>query len=91
MSLRFHLSLFPSTLYAHPPMGQAKGILAFIQARHPDKNYDVKGVMSEPVNYDRSPDYVSEGFSDTVSEIVSISAKTTRTMLRTLSLLKTPG
>ena len=72
------------------PMDQAKGILAFVQAKHPDKGYDVKGVMSELVNYDRSPDYVPEGFSDTVSEIVSISAKTTRTLLRTISLLKTP-
>ena len=72
------------------PMDQAKGILAFVQAKHPDKGYDVKGVMSELVNYDRSPDYVPEGFSDTVSEIVSISAKTTRTLLRTISLLKNP-
>ncbi|MCX5815412.1 MAG: ParB/RepB/Spo0J family partition protein, partial [Proteobacteria bacterium] len=28
------------------PMDQAKGILAFIQAKLPDKNYDVDGVMS---------------------------------------------
>ena len=66
------------------PMDQAKGILAYIQAKHPDKGYDVAGVMSELVNYDRSPDYVSEGFSDTVSEITKISAKSIRTTLRTI-------
>ena len=33
-------------LYAHPSMDQAKGILAYIQAKHPDKRYDVDGVMS---------------------------------------------
>jgi hypothetical protein len=44
--------------------------------------------MSELVNYDRSPDYVSEDFSDTVSEKFEISAKSIRTMFCTLSLLK---
>ena len=29
------------------PMDQAKGILAFIQAKHPVKTYDVDGVMSD--------------------------------------------
>ena len=72
------------------PMDQAKGILAFIQAKHPDKNYDVDGVMSELVNYNRSPDYVSEGFSATVAETLEISGKSIRTLHRTISLLKLP-
>jgi len=70
------------------PIDQAKGILAFIQAKLPDKNYDVDGMMSDLINYDRSPEYVSKGFSDTVSETSKISAKSTRTMSRTISLLK---
>jgi len=44
--------------------------------------------MSELVNYKRSSDYVSEDFSDTVSEIAKIYAKSIRTTLRTISLVK---
>ena len=44
--------------------------------------------MSELVNYDWSPDNVSEDFSDTLSEIAEISGKSIRTTLRTISLLK---
>jgi hypothetical protein len=40
------------------------------------------------VNYDLKPDYVSKEFSDTVSEIVKIVGKSTRKLLRTISLLK---
>ena len=29
------------------PMDQAKGVLSFIQAKLPDKNYDVDGVMND--------------------------------------------
>jgi len=36
------------------PIDQAKGILAFIHAKHPDKGYGVTGVMSELVYYNRS-------------------------------------
>jgi hypothetical protein len=69
---------------------QTKGILAFIQAKQPDKGYSVDSVMSEPVNYDRGSEYAAKGFSDTVSEIVGIVGKTTRTLHRTISLLKHP-
>ena len=31
------------------PMDQAKGILSFIQAKHPDDGHDVDGVLSELV------------------------------------------
>jgi hypothetical protein len=44
--------------------------------------------MSDLVNYDLKPNYVSKEFSDTVSEIIRIVGKTTRTVLRALSLLK---
>ncbi|MCX5809539.1 MAG: ParB/RepB/Spo0J family partition protein [Proteobacteria bacterium] len=70
------------------PMDQAKGILAFIQAKLPDKNYDVDGVMSELMCYMRKPEDVSEEVVDTVSTTTQISGKSTRTMLRTISLLK---
>ncbi|MCX5814668.1 MAG: ParB/RepB/Spo0J family partition protein [Proteobacteria bacterium] len=70
------------------PIDQAKGILAYIQAKHPDKGYDLDGVMSELVSYDRRPEDLSKEIADTVSAIAKISAKSTRTLLRTLSLLK---
>jgi len=70
------------------PIDQAKGILAFIQAKHPDKGYDPDGVMGELVNYDRSPNCTSEGFPATVAGAVEISGKSTRTLFRMISLLK---
>ncbi|MCX5809661.1 MAG: ParB/RepB/Spo0J family partition protein [Proteobacteria bacterium] len=70
------------------PMDQAKGILAYIQAKLPDKNYDVDGVMSELVNYNRSPEYVSEEVSFTVKETSEISGKSYPTLFRMISLLK---
>jgi len=44
--------------------------------------------MSELVNYDRGSKYATEGFSETVSEILKISAKSTKTLYNTISLLK---
>ncbi|MCX5810477.1 MAG: ParB/RepB/Spo0J family partition protein, partial [Proteobacteria bacterium] len=70
------------------PMDQAKGILAFIQARHPDKGYDVAGAMSELMSYDRGSEYATEGFSATVAEILKISGKSTKTLFNVISLLK---
>jgi len=70
------------------PIDQAKGILAFFQAKHPDKGYNLDGVMSELVNYNRSPDYVSQEVSLTVRETLEISAKSIQTLHRTISLLK---
>jgi ParB-like chromosome segregation protein Spo0J len=57
------------------PMDQAKGILAYIQAKHPDKNYDVDGVMSDLVMYNRRPADLSEPFASTVDAIIQISGK----------------
>jgi ParB-like chromosome segregation protein Spo0J len=72
------------------PIDQAKGILSFIQARHPDKGYDVDGVMSDLVSYNRRPEDLAEEIADTLSAIAEISGKSTRTLLRTISLLKLP-
>ena len=72
------------------PMDQAKGILSYIQAKLPDKNYDVDGVMSVLVSYDRRPEDLSKEIAETVSAIVEIVGKTTRTVFNGLSLLKTP-
>jgi hypothetical protein len=70
------------------PIDQAKGILAYIQAKHSDKGYDVDGVMSELVNYDRRPEDLSGEIADTLSAIAEISGKSIRTLSRTISLLK---
>jgi ParB family chromosome partitioning protein len=70
------------------PMDQAKGILAFIQAKHPDKGYDVDGVMNELMNYDRRSEDVSKEFAATVAATIEISGKSTRTLHRAMSLLK---
>jgi len=72
------------------PVDQAKGILAYIQAKHPDQNYDVNGVMSELVNYNLASNYVPEGFSKTVLEILQIVGKTVMTLFNVISLLKLP-
>ncbi|MCX5807556.1 MAG: ParB/RepB/Spo0J family partition protein [Proteobacteria bacterium] len=70
------------------PIDQAKGILAYIQAKFPDKNYDVDGVMNDLVSVMRSSDYITEGFSANVAEILEISGKSTKTLFNGLSLLK---
>ncbi|MCX5808094.1 MAG: ParB/RepB/Spo0J family partition protein [Proteobacteria bacterium] len=80
------------------PIDQAKGILAYIQARHPDlsasseaqagKNYDVDGVMNDLIKYDRRPDDLTQEIVETVSTISEIAGKTVRTLFNGLSLLK---
>jgi hypothetical protein len=71
-------------------MDQAKGILAFVQAKHPDKGYDVDGVMNELVVYERRPGDQLEEIRETFSRISEISGKTIRTLYNGLSLLKNP-
>ncbi|MCX5809023.1 MAG: ParB/RepB/Spo0J family partition protein, partial [Proteobacteria bacterium] len=70
------------------PMDQAKGILSFIQAKHPDKGYDMDGVMSELVSYNRRPEDLPEEIAVTVTAIVEISGKSIKTLFNGLSLLK---
>ncbi|MCX5805582.1 MAG: ParB/RepB/Spo0J family partition protein [Proteobacteria bacterium] len=52
------------------PIDQAKGILSFIQAKHPDKNYNLDGVMSELVKYNRKPETLSNAVVSTVDTII---------------------
>jgi hypothetical protein len=70
------------------PIDQAKGILAYIQAKHPDKGYNLDGVMSELVKYNRKPDTLSNTVVSTVDTIIEISAKAYASLFRTISLLK---
>ena len=72
------------------PIDQAQGILSYIQIKLPNKKYDVNSLMSDLVSYDRRPEDISQEFADTVSAIVQIAGKTTRTLLRTISLLTNP-
>ena len=44
--------------------------------------------MNELMNYDRRPEDLSKEIADTLSAIAEISGKSTRTVLRTISLLK---
>jgi len=70
------------------PIDQAKGIFAYIQAKHPDQVYNLDGVMSELVRYDRRHDDMPEETVETVSTVSEIVGKSTRTLFRTISLLK---
>ncbi|MCX5811164.1 MAG: hypothetical protein NT178_01265, partial [Proteobacteria bacterium] len=70
------------------PIDQAKGILAYIQAKHPEKGYDIDGVMSELVMYNRRPEDLPEEIAINVIAISEISGKSIMTLHRTISLLK---
>ncbi|MCX5815897.1 MAG: ParB/RepB/Spo0J family partition protein [Proteobacteria bacterium] len=70
------------------PMDQAKGILAFVQAKHPDKGYDVNGLMNELILYKRRPDDLSDKIAPTVGAIIEITGKSINTLFNGLSLLK---
>jgi hypothetical protein len=70
------------------PMDQAKGILAYIQARHPDKNYDADGMMAELVDIQRRPADLTEEIACTLHAIYKMSAKSYPTLFRTISFLK---
>ncbi|MCX5804790.1 MAG: hypothetical protein NT010_01805 [Proteobacteria bacterium] len=70
------------------PIDQAKGILAYIQAKHPDKGYNLDGVMSDLVKYNRKPETLSDTVVSTVDTVIQISVKSYPTLFRTISLLK---
>ncbi|MCX5816738.1 MAG: ParB/RepB/Spo0J family partition protein [Proteobacteria bacterium] len=72
------------------PIDQAKGILSFVQAKLPDKNYDVDGVMNDLVSYKRRPEDLSDKIAPTVGAIVEITGKSINTLFNGLSLLKLP-
>ncbi|MCX5806201.1 MAG: ParB/RepB/Spo0J family partition protein [Proteobacteria bacterium] len=70
------------------PIDQAKGILTYIQAKHPDKGYDVGGVMSELVRYKLRTDDISNQLTPTVGVIIEITGKSISTLFNIISLLK---
>jgi hypothetical protein len=70
------------------PIDQAKGILAFFQAKHPGNVYSLDGVMSTLVSYSRRPEDLPEEIALTVRAIIKISAKSIQTLHRIISLLK---
>jgi hypothetical protein len=53
-----------------------------------DKNYDVDGVMSELMVYERRPGDQLEEIRETVSRIPEIAGKSTRTMFYWILLLR---
>ena len=72
------------------PIDQAKGILAYIQAKHPDKGYDVDGAMKELVVYERRPEDLIEEIRVNVTQILNITGKSIKSLYNGLSLLKLP-
>ncbi|MCX5806087.1 MAG: hypothetical protein NT010_08480 [Proteobacteria bacterium] len=70
------------------PIDQAKGILAFFQAKHFDKKYSLDGVMSILVDIQLRPEKLSSEITFTVNVISEISGKSYPTLFRTISLLK---
>lgn len=52
------------------PMDQAKGILAYIQAKLPDKGYTVDSLMSDLVSYKRRPEDLSDQVAPTVGAMI---------------------
>ncbi|MCX5812856.1 MAG: ParB/RepB/Spo0J family partition protein [Proteobacteria bacterium] len=70
------------------PIDQAKGILAYIKAKHPDKGYDEDGVMSILMSFNRRPEDLPEEIANTVIAISEIVGKSIMTLHRTVSLLK---
>jgi hypothetical protein len=70
------------------PIDQAKGILAYIQAKHPDKGYNLNGVMSELVVYERRQEDLPQEIRVTVTQISKIAGKSIKTLFNMISLLK---
>ncbi|MCX5806980.1 MAG: ParB/RepB/Spo0J family partition protein, partial [Proteobacteria bacterium] len=68
------------------PIDQANGILAYIQAKHPDKGYNLDGVMSVLVVYERRQEDLPQEIRETISQISEIVGKSTRTLFNTISL-----
>ncbi len=77
------------------PIDQAKGILAYFLAKHPDSSdgqegtvYNLDGVMSDLVRYKMKRETLSDKMVSTVDTILKISGKAYTSLFRTLSLLK---
>ena len=72
------------------PIDQAKGILSFFQAKHPDKGYDLNGLMNELILFKRRPADLSDQIVPTFGTIIEITGKSITTLFNGLSLLKLP-
>jgi hypothetical protein len=79
------------------PIDQAKGIYAYFQAKNPDprqerpgagKEYNVDGVMSDLVVYERRPEDLPTEIRVTVTQISEIIGKSIKTLFNVISLLK---
>jgi hypothetical protein len=90
------LSLNQVSMTRVPGLNQY-GILAYIQAKHPDprlnhsragKNYNLDGVMGVLVSYNRKPESLPKEVATTVVATVKITAKSITTLYSALSLLK---
>lgn len=72
------------------PIDQAKGIMAYIQAKYPDRGFNLDRVTSVLVSIMRAPDRTPEDFAFNVNAIAEISGKSYPTLFRMISLLKNP-
>ena len=71
------------------PIDKANGILSLFKLRHGDM--DLGAVINALMNYDRDPERVKNEFTDTVSVIGNSFEKSTKSVIRLLSLLKLPA
>ena len=62
--------------------------MAYIQAKLPDKNYDIENLMADLVKYNMKPDSLPGEAVETFSTVAQIAGKTIRTLFNGLSLLK---
>lgn len=72
------------------PIDQAKGIMAYIQTKYPDRGFTLDRVTSVLVSIMRAPDRTPEDFAFNVNAIAEISGKSYPTLFRMISLLKNP-
>jgi hypothetical protein len=62
------------------PIDQAQGVLSYFRAKQPERSYDVDGVMSELVSYDRRPEGADKGFAANVAAITQVCGISTKTL-----------
>jgi hypothetical protein len=71
------------------PMDMAEGLFALFQARHGAVAID--DIINSFILYERSPERLANDFVDTVSTIVKITGKSTRSVQRVFEFLRLPG
>lgn len=69
---------------------QAQGILDYLRVKNPDKKYDVDGIMSDLVSYNRRPESLSDEIATNFVAIEEITGKSITSLYNGLSLLKLP-